>query len=1538
MFDFGQLLVSYRKRQPEMTQAELAARLGVSRGTIANWECGKHLPRPGNIDLLYGLEDVLGLSHAELDRLLRAARLPLTYKTPEAELNLPAEAKEELGAIVAGVDRIESTVGEILERAEGSPSTTGVILKDVRVGGNLTISGITVTYKASARARQSQERRRDFYRHIALPPNYVPRPELLAEVRTQLLTDTSSLALTSAILVPTQTTALHGMGGIGKSVVARALCEDPAVQAAFPDGILWTTLGKTPDLIRCLREWIDVLGGMISETAPTVERLSGILADLLRERACLLIVDDAWQRTHVEPFRVGGPRCRLLITTRDRAIPEASGAAVYAVPVMAPAEAVTLKEGANLPGFRYLFDQVLPRLHWELTCRRHLLSMPSEWSEVNDYLLKLNADMKNELRLKTYLPLASKPLPTISPVAQEIERDPFVSSIHHVILQIMGRSYGGDSASAQIAVAGRQSREIHNILAYLDRAQMPLILLGEAGGGKTMTLQEVAVQLADRGIHRVFPKVPIYLRLGDFHAVNKVGADDVREFVWRSVPFSVRSRLEELERSGRLVIFFDGMDEMSRERYSEHTEALSVFADQTQAKTLFSCRITDFNPRFRHQRLVILPFNRDQVIQYLRIYIQDFPMVIDGQYWTLKQLTRHILLGELPIEANNPFVLWLLCLYLQDKGTWPDSRVALLEYYNEQNYHRKDGERRSEEPPFPEIQRAFQEWARFAFAATVFNLGGIIPVAVLEEGSEAASVQEMIRVGRRCGVLAESRETFGEPLVRFAHHRFQEFFAARHIHVAQPPLHWLNLLDAPRWQETMLNLILMGGSEPLVRTFSDSMIELTQTCRSVIAQKEELSKGSDAPNENKGKSHEKPPSQENGERSEQPAAASLAEHEAVLADRVEVASRVMRETVASAPDVREILMPPFREAVSVLAEHGNPISQVKVMRACQNVPEIDFIEALRKPLNSSVNWVRNQALMLITSGSTSERAIGSDIATEIGYDLANGLLPRRFSTYCKAIVTTRDWRSWSAFASGILVYLTYLGWLVFAATFLYFCIRSAGDATWFGLSDFSVLNYRTSIVIFGIGLAVAVAVGLRNEPARIWLVVPASAMGLGFFMPVLYRLWSGSWVELVVHLAVLVFFGYYVVYSVCMLIAAPVQFGVLVIYLLLTLHLRKHGHAMKTFLLGAWKSGRYSAKRLLLGLVLAFWWLIIWLFAPTASSGLNPVLSGLGVIVGFLVLIVVASTVVQIGQWLMHIARTCVRNGWDTVFGEKPSSTLEVLGGLGVLAFLVLLGWAVGHWPVVFVILICVAVMIGIVIYLRASRRAMTLLLGIRVLIGVPLLACIGGLLVYGLVLLSESSLIARVRPFIVGVLTVGALGGLGFVVVRNAHSIRVYLTKGIPHRIVRFLLLFGLAIAGAVGLIYLLPHLWKMITDHWAQIVPVAARMLAVATIPALLLLALADLRPWTMLTPIVLGGRRPFSGGTRTLSEWRQLVKQADSEKQKKLLQRTDPQDLALTADQFLDALKDIEPMIMSEPAQSVYWERRDRFEEALKQERRG
>jgi hypothetical protein len=174
--------------------------------------------------------------------------------------------------------------------------------------------------------------RRDFYRHISLPVNFVARPELLDAMRAALLAHPAGIAL-------------HGMGGIGKSVMARALCDDPALQTAFPDGILWATLGQDAgesDMRARLRAWVETLGGVVGESAPTLEQLREALAALLEERACLLIVDDVWRRRDAEQFRVGGAGCRLLITTRDAEVAHALGLPVQPVPLMRQDEAEAL--------------------------------------------------------------------------------------------------------------------------------------------------------------------------------------------------------------------------------------------------------------------------------------------------------------------------------------------------------------------------------------------------------------------------------------------------------------------------------------------------------------------------------------------------------------------------------------------------------------------------------------------------------------------------------------------------------------------------------------------------------------------------------------------------------------------------------------------------------------------------------------------------------------------------------------------------------------------------------------------------------------------------------------------------------------------------------------------------------------------------------------------------------------------------------------------------------------------------------------------
>jgi len=69
----------------------------------------------------------------------------------------------------------------------------------------------------------------------AVPRYFVPRPQ----VSQKLLGYLTAEAPGGALVV----SAAHGLGGIGKTTLAAALAHDPAVQARFPDGVLWATLG-----------------------------------------------------------------------------------------------------------------------------------------------------------------------------------------------------------------------------------------------------------------------------------------------------------------------------------------------------------------------------------------------------------------------------------------------------------------------------------------------------------------------------------------------------------------------------------------------------------------------------------------------------------------------------------------------------------------------------------------------------------------------------------------------------------------------------------------------------------------------------------------------------------------------------------------------------------------------------------------------------------------------------------------------------------------------------------------------------------------------------------------------------------------------------------------------------------------------------------------------------------------------------------------------------------------------------------------------
>ncbi len=144
------------------------------------------------------------------------------------------------------------------------------------------------------------------------------------------------------------TAALKGAGGYGKTTLARALCHDDAVLETYYDGVLWVTLGEKPgDIATTLEDLIVVLSGEASGLVSAEARRSR-LADLLRDRHMLIVLDDVWNAAHVHPLMLGGEHCARLITTRDsQTLPQ--GTREVRVDAMRAQEATSLL-GSGLPG------------------------------------------------------------------------------------------------------------------------------------------------------------------------------------------------------------------------------------------------------------------------------------------------------------------------------------------------------------------------------------------------------------------------------------------------------------------------------------------------------------------------------------------------------------------------------------------------------------------------------------------------------------------------------------------------------------------------------------------------------------------------------------------------------------------------------------------------------------------------------------------------------------------------------------------------------------------------------------------------------------------------------------------------------------------------------------------------------------------------------------------------------------------------------------------------------------------------------------
>jgi WD40 repeat protein len=306
----------------------------------------------------------------------------------------------------------------------------------------------------------------------ALPPHFLLRQEDLNRMRDMVLADVQRpTVVTSAH----QTTGMWGMGGIGKTVLAAALTRTTDTRRAFLDGVLWLTVGQEANSLQQLRRV-----GMAFEDEPQfyleLDSAQDRLPRLLADKVCLIVLDDVWQVEYVEPLvNALGPRCRLLITTRDAGLVAALGAQELPLEVLSDAAAGKLLAGwvdlgvDDLPAEAREVAHECGNLPLALSLCGSLARDGISWSDLRDALKE--ADLTYiEKKLPNYP--HRNVFKALQVSIDSLEHENSVWAEHYRELAV----FPADEAIPEAAVVtlwqqadGLKEREARKLLAALDR-------------------------------------------------------------------------------------------------------------------------------------------------------------------------------------------------------------------------------------------------------------------------------------------------------------------------------------------------------------------------------------------------------------------------------------------------------------------------------------------------------------------------------------------------------------------------------------------------------------------------------------------------------------------------------------------------------------------------------------------------------------------------------------------------------------------------------------------------------------------------------------------------------------------------------------------------------------------------------------------------------------------------------------------------------------------------------------------------------------
>ena len=216
-----------------------------------------------------------------------------------------------------------------------------------------------------------------------------------------------------------------------------------------------------------------------------------------------------------------------------------------------------------------------------------------------------------------------------------------------------------------------------------------LMLLGGPGVGKSTFLRKVGLE-ALKGKDRNFAHecIPVFLELKRF-TEKQIDIEFLitQEFETCGYPYPdhlVNAALK----SGKLLILFDGLDEVPTANVDNVIRKIGDFVDQyRQNRFIASCRTAVYRGGFtRFTEVEMADFDDSQIETYIKNWFDSTPhqyryqldkeMKTAEQCWKALNTIGHHATKEL---ARNPLLLTLLCMVYDNSQNFPQNRADLYE-------------------------------------------------------------------------------------------------------------------------------------------------------------------------------------------------------------------------------------------------------------------------------------------------------------------------------------------------------------------------------------------------------------------------------------------------------------------------------------------------------------------------------------------------------------------------------------------------------------------------------------------------------------------------------------------------------------------------------------------------------------------------------------------------------------------------------------------------------------------------------------------